>query len=135
MYKREKTQREAAKIKRVSNIETQMCTIRENCCKDAYNELYYSKNRGFSLGSSAFGMLRRIALLSVLQLVSLFVFLTGFFPQKKILKGEGEFQFNVELQNSTEPAFKKLVFIVIDALRSDFLYDEKSQNFTSSTRG
>ena len=102
---------------------------KESCCKDAFNGLYYSKNRGFSLGSSAFGMLRRIALLSVLQLVSLFVFLTGFFPQKKILKGEGEFQFNVELQNSTEPAFKKLVFIVIDALRSDFLYDEKSSKF------
>ena len=97
--------------------------------EDAYNNCYHSKERGFSLDSSAFGMLKRIALLSILQLVSLFVFLTGFFPQKKILKGEGEFQFNVELQNSTEPAFKKLVFIVIDALRSDFLYDEKASKF------
>ncbi|OAA59355.1 Alkaline-phosphatase-like, core domain protein [Cordyceps fumosorosea ARSEF 2679] len=53
--------------------------------------------------------------------VSILIFATGFFPYKPFLPGLAEFEV---LESGPPPPapFDKLVFVVIDALRSDFVY-------------
>ncbi|CCE66115.1 hypothetical protein TPHA_0O01480 [Tetrapisispora phaffii CBS 4417] len=67
--------------------------------------------------------------LLLFQLIAITIFCVGFFPSKNVLQGSGEFNFEKELQLTTKPVFTKLVFVVIDALRSDFLYEEQNSHF------
>lgn len=66
-----------------------------------------------------------IALVLSLQLTGLFYFGCGFFPKKLILSGQATFAPNLE-HGLPSPPFKKLVFVVIDAFRSDFAFSTSS---------
>lgn len=81
-------------------------------------------------------MALRTVLLTVANLlipVAILVFATGFFPYKPFMPGLAEYE---ELSSSErmgegwwkppEAPFDKLVFMVVDALRSDFVYGEES---------
>ncbi|KAI8074405.1 hypothetical protein BC940DRAFT_288156 [Gongronella butleri] len=67
-----------------------------------------------------------------LQLVGLLLFVRGFFPYKTYLPGFAHLDsVPAWLDDKTahpvlEPEFDRLVFIVIDALRNDFVFDESS---------
>ncbi|KAK2761397.1 major facilitator super transporter protein [Arachnomyces sp. PD_36] len=64
--------------------------------------------------------------------ISVLVFSTGFFPYKPFIAGLATFD---ESQNGVKPPaiFDKVVFMVVDALRSDFVYGENSGfEFTQS---
>lgn len=74
-------------------------------------------------------MFKKLSVLTILQLVSVFIFCAGFFPQKNVLNGDAHFEIERDLQLRSKPVFKKLVVIVIDALRSDFLYDDSISKF------
>lgn len=56
--------------------------------------------------------------------IAVLLFGCGFFPQKKVLDGHAELD-----QVNQQPVFDKLVIVVIDALRSDFLFDESISKF------
>lgn len=75
-------------------------------------------------------MLKKLIVLLLLQVGSLLLFCVGFFPKKNVLHGLSDFEFNVDLQNNSKPTFDKLIFVVIDALRSDFLFDENISKFS-----
>ncbi|CAB4256856.1 similar to Saccharomyces cerevisiae YJL062W LAS21 Integral plasma membrane protein involved in the synthesis of the glycosylphosphatidylinositol (GPI) core structure [Maudiozyma barnettii] len=75
-------------------------------------------------------MLKRLIVPLLLQLVGVFVFLSGFFPQKNVLSGDASFTIETKIQENTKPPFDKLVLVVIDALRSDFLYNEVNSGFS-----
>lgn len=68
-------------------------------------------------------------ILLILQLVSVLIFCAGFFPKKNVLKGNASFQIEPEKQANSPAVFDKLVVVVIDALRSDFLFDAKRSHF------
>ncbi|CAJ2506873.1 Uu.00g080590.m01.CDS01 [Anthostomella pinea] len=64
--------------------------------------------------------------------VAILIFATGFFPYKPFLPGLAEYE---DLEYGSPPAapFDRLVFMVVDALRSDFVYLEGSGfEFTQS---
>ncbi|ORX47161.1 alkaline phosphatase-like protein [Hesseltinella vesiculosa] len=70
-------------------------------------------------------------LVGVVQLVGILLFVRGFFPYKTYLPG---FVSPADLLPSSshpviEPEFDRLVFVVIDALRNDFVFD-KHNGFT-----
>ncbi|CDO95282.1 unnamed protein product [Kluyveromyces dobzhanskii CBS 2104] len=67
--------------------------------------------------------------LVTLQLVAVFLFCGGFFPQKVVLKNVSEFIIDSKEQLAAKPVFDKLVIVVVDALRSDFLFQKDSSNF------
>jgi ethanolaminephosphotransferase len=74
-----------------------------------------------------------LALANILIPVAILIFATGFFPYKPFMPGLAEFEElsinggNVEnVQHPPEAPFDKLVFMVVDALRSDFVYGEES---------
>ncbi|KAI8940892.1 major facilitator super transporter protein [Plenodomus lindquistii] len=80
-------------------------------------------------------MATRNVLLSLANLlipVAILVFATGFFPYKPFMPGLAQYEDlelngrNVEGQEQPEAPFDKLVFMVVDALRSDFVYGEES---------
>ena len=75
-------------------------------------------------------MLKGLVIPLILQLVGVFVFLSGFFPQKNVISGDAGFTIDAKIQDKSKPAFNKLVFVVIDALRSDFLYSEDNSGFS-----
>ncbi|KAK3380313.1 alkaline-phosphatase-like protein [Lasiosphaeria ovina] len=58
--------------------------------------------------------------------VAIFVFATGFFPYKPLLPGLAEYGPLPEYGDPPAPPFDRLVFMVVDALRSDFVYAENS---------
>lgn len=66
-----------------------------------------------------------LTLSNVLIPVAVLVFAVGFFPYKAFVPGLAEFQ---KLEYGEPPAapFDRLVFMVVDALRSDFVYGEGS---------
>ncbi|KAF3038115.1 major facilitator super transporter protein [Didymella heteroderae] len=76
-----------------------------------------------------------LALANLLIPVAILVFATGFFPYKPFMPGLAEYEdvtwmsqqgeSRGDLQ-SPEAPFDKLVFMVVDALRSDFVYGEES---------
>ncbi|KAI8371582.1 alkaline-phosphatase-like protein [Radiomyces spectabilis] len=76
----------------------------------------------------------RLFFLAVLQVVSLAIFCKGFFPYKIYLSGFATAQDtspwldNSSTHNSPwmEPEFDRLVFIVVDALRNDFVLGNES---------
>lgn len=72
-------------------------------------------------------MIKRVCILLIFQLAAVIIFCAGFFPQKNVLKGDASFTIEPKLQNESEPMFDKLVLVVIDALRSDFVFEKSSQ--------
>lgn len=66
-----------------------------------------------------------LALANLLLPIAVLIFATGFFPYKPFLPGLATFR---ETQNGVRPEaqFDKLIFMVVDALRSDFVYSENS---------
>jgi ethanolaminephosphotransferase len=73
------------------------------------------------------GRLRTILLVlsNVLIPIAVLTFATGFFPYKPFVPGLAEFE---QIQYGDPPAaqFDKVVFMVVDALRSDFVYGHGS---------
>lgn len=67
--------------------------------------------------------------LSFLQLGAVLLFCGGFFPQKVVLKDDSFFNVQPEVQELSKPVFDRLVIIVIDALRSDFMFQEDASQF------
>jgi ethanolaminephosphotransferase len=78
----------------------------------------------------------RTILLTIANLlipVAILVFATGFFPYKPFMPGLAEYEelgwddkMGEDWQKPPEAPFDKLVFMVVDALRSDFVYGEES---------
>ncbi|KAJ6787731.1 hypothetical protein PWT90_03479 [Aphanocladium album] len=66
-----------------------------------------------------------LAIANLLIPLSILIFATGFFPYKPFLPGLAEYEV-LESGPPPQPPFDKLVFVVIDALRSDFVYAEGS---------
>ncbi|GJN78090.1 major facilitator super transporter protein [Purpureocillium lilacinum] len=81
------------------------------------------------------GSLASTLLLVVANLLipmSVIVFATGFFPYKPFIPGLAEYE-SLEYGPPPKPPFDKMVFMVVDALRSDFVYAEDSGfQFTQS---
>lgn len=69
-----------------------------------------------------------LVLTAFLGIVGLTFFCKGFFPSKVILQGHGDFADGVSpfVNDSGSPHFRKLILVVVDALRSDFMFSEKS---------
>ena len=74
-----------------------------------------------------------LALANLLIPVAILIFATGFFPYKPFMPGLAEFEDSSidpnggqDVQHPPEAPFDKLVFMVVDALRSDFVYGEES---------
>lgn len=60
-------------------------------------------------------------------LIGIILFFIGFFPAKVVLPGYGQFQNNESsFLEDEKPKFEKIILLVIDALRSDFLFSENS---------
>lgn len=81
-----------------------------------------------------------LVLANLLIPVALMIFATGFFPYKPFMPGLAEYEtlgweerIGWEKGDSTsgvEAPFDRLVFMVVDALRSDFVYSaESGMNF------
>lgn len=73
-----------------------------------------------------------LTLANLLIPVAILVFATGFFPYKPFMPGLAGYE-EIGLDNTRpggrkqpEAPFDKLVFMVVDALRSDFVYGEES---------
>lgn len=65
--------------------------------------------------------------------VAILIFATGFFPYKPFMPGLAEYEElhatakdGSSMQQPPEAPFDKLVFMVVDALRSDFVYSAES---------
>jgi ethanolaminephosphotransferase len=81
-------------------------------------------------------MALRTVLLTVANLlipVAILVFATGFFPYKPFMPGLAQYEelawsekMGEDWQKPPEALFDKLIFMVVDALRSDFAYGEES---------
>ncbi|RFU72252.1 hypothetical protein TARUN_10006 [Trichoderma arundinaceum] len=81
-------------------------------------------------GSLAASLLLTAA--NILIPLSILVFATGFFPYKPFLPGLAEFE-PLEYGSPPKAPFDRLVFMVVDALRSDFVFSEASEfQFTQS---
>ncbi|KAH6893565.1 alkaline-phosphatase-like protein [Thelonectria olida] len=66
-----------------------------------------------------------LAAANVLIPVSILIFATGFFPYKPFLPGLAEFE-PLEYGPPPSAPFDRLIFMVVDALRSDFVYSQDS---------
>ncbi|KAL2262095.1 hypothetical protein VTK26DRAFT_2497 [Humicola hyalothermophila] len=74
-----------------------------------------------------------LLLANILIPVAILVFATGFFPYKPLLPGLASYDAVTEYGDPPAAPFDKLVFMVIDALRSDFVYTAGSGfEFTQS---
>ncbi|KAG2176235.1 hypothetical protein INT43_005469, partial [Umbelopsis isabellina] len=79
--------------------------------------------------------LQSLLMLSALQLTALFLFCKGFFPYKTYLSGhatEADSPSRLDLTGIADdapPQFDRLVFVLVDALRNDFVF-EKSSGFS-----
>jgi ethanolaminephosphotransferase len=74
-----------------------------------------------------------LAFSNLLISVAILVFATGFFPYKPFMPGLAVYKevgdgnaFKEGRQKPPEPPFDKVVFMVVDALRSDFVFGEES---------
>jgi ethanolaminephosphotransferase len=72
-----------------------------------------------------------VALANLLIPIAVFVFAAGFFPYKPFMPGlatYGNLGWEEKMGWEKEPAaqFDKLVFMVVDALRSDFVFGRES---------
>lgn len=75
-------------------------------------------------------MLLSLLVWLVSYIVSIFLFCSGFFPSKNVLSGDAQFRFEPEYQLNSQPVFDKLVIVVIDALRSDFMFEQGHSQFS-----
>ncbi len=74
-----------------------------------------------------------LAFANLLIPVAILIFATGFFPYKPFMPGLAEYE-DLTItgeaggvrQKPPEAPFDRLVFMVVDALRSDFVYGEES---------
>lgn len=66
-----------------------------------------------------------LVLANLLLPVAVLIFATGFFPYKPFLPGLATFK-NAQNGARPEAQFDRLIFMVVDALRSDFVYSETS---------
>ena len=81
-------------------------------------------------------MATRTVLLTLANLlipVAILVFATGFFPYKPFMPGLAQYEelgwnhvLGKDWQKLPEAPFDKVVFVVVDALRSDFVFGEES---------
>lgn len=71
--------------------------------------------------------LRTLILSNILIPIAVLVFAFGFFPYKPVLQGLATFEDGQEraIQNSVA-VFDRVIFMVVDALRSDFVYGYNS---------
>lgn len=70
-----------------------------------------------------------LTLANVLLPMAVLVFASGFFPYKPVLPGLATFDDEMKREGAEgqpEPVFKRVVFMVVDALRSDFVYGHDS---------
>lgn len=74
-----------------------------------------------------------LAIANLLIPVAILIFATGFFPYKPFMPGLAGFEelenygkSGEDMRHPPEAPFDKLVFMVVDALRSDFVYSEES---------
>lgn len=67
-----------------------------------------------------------LAAANILIPLSILVFATGFFPYKPFLPGLAEFE-ALEYGPPPKAPFDRLVFMVVDALRSDFVFSDASE--------
>ncbi|CAK3942924.1 GPI ethanolamine phosphate transferase 2 [Lecanosticta acicola] len=74
-----------------------------------------------------------LVLANLLLPVAVLVFASGFFPYKPVLPGLATFEDVAGDSTAPEAAFDRVVFMVVDALRSDFVYGHGSGfEFTQS---
>jgi ethanolaminephosphotransferase len=66
-----------------------------------------------------------LVLANVLIPVAVLTFATGFFPYKPFVPGLAEYE-KLQYGDPPEPQFDKIIFMVVDALRSDFVYGPDS---------
>lgn len=62
------------------------------------------------------------------QIVGFLLFLRGFFPSKVVLDGFSHFENASPFLNDVNPHFSKVILMVVDAMRADFLYDESTSH-------
>lgn len=69
-----------------------------------------------------------ILILACFQIVGIGLFCKGFFPYKIYLPGYAikDDSFKFDIASNVEPEFDRLVFVVIDALRNDFIFGDNS---------
>ena len=74
--------------------------------------------------------LTALTISNILIPIAVLVFATGFFPYKPFLPGLATFEdvqeLGVEHVSQPEAIFDRIVFMVVDALRSDFVYGYSS---------
>ena len=72
--------------------------------------------------------LAALTLANLLLPIAVLVFASGFFPYKPFLPGLATFDDVVENGSAAQPraVFDRVVFMVVDALRSDFVYGRGS---------
>ena len=66
-----------------------------------------------------------LAIANFLIPVAVLVFASGFFPYKPFIQGLAQYK-SLEHGPPPKAQFDKVIFMVVDALRSDFVYTEKS---------
>ena len=66
-----------------------------------------------------------LAVANFLMPVAVLIFATGFFPYKPFIQGLAQYK-SVEHGLPPKAHFDKVIFMVVDALRSDFVYTDKS---------
>ncbi|RYO73595.1 hypothetical protein DL766_000486 [Monosporascus sp. MC13-8B] len=79
----------------------------------------HGHGRGFSF-LSASAVLLIVA--NLLIPAAILIFATGFFPYKPFLPGLAQYQPVVASGSPPKPPFDRVIFMVVDALRSDFVY-------------
>ncbi|CUM65791.1 uncharacterized protein PRCAT00003439001 [Priceomyces carsonii] len=68
------------------------------------------------------------AVVLIIHAVGLLIFLRGFFPSKVVLPGFSEFESTSPFLEHGDAQFDKFVLMVVDAMRSDFMYSESRSN-------
>lgn len=75
--------------------------------------------------------LASLTLANVLLPISVLIFASGFFPYKPFLPGLATFEDvaepGEEILSQPEPVFDRVIFMVVDALRSDFVFGHESE--------
>jgi ethanolaminephosphotransferase len=68
-----------------------------------------------------------LALANLLLPIAILIFASGFFPYKPVLSGLASFNHGApEVSAQPEAIFDRVIFMVVDALRSDFVYGYNS---------
>ncbi|KAL2128578.1 hypothetical protein VTI74DRAFT_9003 [Chaetomium olivicolor] len=83
-----------------------------------------SSRRNYSRDGTLTSVLLLLA--NLLIPAAILTFATGFFPYKPLLPGLARFDAVTEYGDPPQAPFNKLVFMVVDALRSDFVYTTDS---------